>query len=86
MLATEGSGAYLQGTPASSALEYSGAPPPNRLPRLALKPPDPCELLSMSVGIPAVTWPTLKPGEMRASLDANRVTTRRHATDSLTGI
>lgn len=39
----------LQGTPASSVLEYSGAPPPKRLPRPALTPPDPCELLSMAV-------------------------------------
>lgn len=37
-------------------LEYSGEPPPKRLPRPALNPPDPCELLSMSVKIRVVTW------------------------------
>lgn len=37
-------------------LEYSGEPPPKRPPRPALNPPDPCELLSMSVKIRVITW------------------------------
>lgn len=42
---------HLRGTPASSVLEYSGAPPPKRLPIPALNPPEPCELVSMAVKV-----------------------------------